>query len=540
MSREAAEVDRATFVDLVGMHARRRPEAPAVIDPPDRESLVGTAPRSLTWQQFARAVDGAATMLLERGLKRGEVVTLQLPNVWELAVGLLAVGRAGGVASPAPMQWREHELRYIMELTGSRLLLGTDRFKETRPLATLAPALPEVERVDLEELARWTTRTPDEGALEAVRPAEDDTFTICWTSGTEAEPKGCPLSYGNWRWQSGTITQVCRLSPGDRVLATAPLVNMTGVGVVLLPWVLAGGELVLHHPLDLSLLLEQITGHGADFTVLVPALLTMILKRPDVDELDLSSLRSVATGSAPPSGHAMAEFLRRWGIEIVHLWGQNEGTLLASTTPDVPDPEERVDHFPWWGKPGIEWPSGVSGAEARVVDDSGKALTEPGAVGELAFRGPAVFSGYYRRPDLAERSFTPDGFFLTGDHFRVVDERHLAFYDRKKDIIIRGGNNISAAEVETLALAHPGVRDAAAIAWPDEVLGERVCLCAVAQDPDTPPTLEDIVGSLREAGLATYKLPEHLELVDLIPRNPVGKIVKSELRDSLTGGSPAA
>jgi len=419
----------------------------------------------------------------------------------------------------------------MAELTEARLLFGSRRFKRENPLEAVAPKLPGVEGLDMGALAAMAATEPDEERLDAVAPTEDDVFTICWTSGTEAEPKGCQLTHRNWRWQSGTIVRLGQLEAGDRVLATAPLVNMTGVGVVLVPWLLAVGELVLHHPLDLELLIGQITGEGADFTVLVPALLTMILKRGDVDELDLSSLRTVVTGSAPPSPYAMSEFRRRWGIEIIHLWGQNEGTLLASTTPDVPEPEDRVERFPWWGRSGVEWPSGVDDAEARVHDEEGRSLTEPGEVGELGFRGPAVFSGYYRREDLNEHAFTPDGFFLTGDLFKVADERHLSFFDRKKDVIIRGGNNISAAEVELLAVAHPAVRDAAAIAVPDEDMGERVCLCAVPQDPASPPTLDDIVASLREEGLATYKLPERLELVGEIPRNPVGKILKSELRE---------
>jgi non-ribosomal peptide synthetase component E (peptide arylation enzyme) len=190
----------------------------------------------------------------------------------------------------------------------------------------------------------------------------------------------------------------------------------------------------------------------------------------------------------------------------------------------------RSEHFPWWGKPGLEWPSTMEGVQAKLLDEQDKECTQPGQVGELVYRGPNVFAGYYRRPDLAQNSFTADGFFRTGDFFIVRDERHIGFFDRKKDIIIRGGFNISAAEVENLVLTHPGVQEVAAVAVPDEIMGEKTCIYVVPKDKARPPTLEDIVGHLKQIGVAAYKLPEYIEYIDIIPRNPVGKILKVQLR----------
>jgi non-ribosomal peptide synthetase component E (peptide arylation enzyme) len=158
-------------------------------------------------------------------------------------------------------------------------------------------------------------------------------------------------------------------------------------------------------------------------------------------------------------------------------------------------------------------------------------------VGELAYRGPNLFPGYFRRPDVNEKSFDKEGFFFTGDNFKILDERFVSFFDRKKDIIIRGGFNISAAEIENLAQAHPRVGDAAAIAVPDEVMGEKVCLCVVAKPGEQAPGLEDLTAWMREQGVASYKLPEYLRLVDTIPRNPVGKILKRDLRQQGADGS---
>ncbi|MGE4377078.1 MAG: class I adenylate-forming enzyme family protein, partial [Burkholderiaceae bacterium] len=343
---------------------------------------------------------------------------------------------------------------------------------------------------------------------------------------------GCPMSHNNWIFQMNLIRKTADLRPGDRVLATAPVVNMTGVGTWLAS-VAVGGTTLLHHPLNMPLLLQQMMHEEVHFTLLVPAVLNLILKLPQVDQLDFSNVRCIAAGSSQPSRWSMEEFKRRWNIEIVHGWGQTEGTAIFAGAKDVPEFSKRADHFPWWGCPGVEWPSGMRGVELKLLDELGAECTQPGQVGELAYRGPNVFAGYYRRPDLAQSTFTPDGFYRTGDFFVVRDAHHIGFFDRKKDIIIRGGFNVSAAEVENLVLTHPGVQEAAAIAVPDEIMGEKTCVFVVPKDKANPPTLEDIVTHLKGIGVAAYKLPERLEYLEVIPRNPVGKILKAQLRKQL-------
>jgi non-ribosomal peptide synthetase component E (peptide arylation enzyme) len=259
----------------------------------------------------------------------------------------------------------------------------------------------------------------------------------------------------------------------------------------------------------------------------------MLLKLPPGQVPDLSALESVGTGSAPPPAWAIEQFRERWGIEVTNVFGQNEGTILAAGASDVPDPAQRCDHFPWWGRDGVEWASGISGVDVQIVNDEGVPLSEPGDVGELAYRGPNVFPGYFNAPERNEGLFTASGHVRTGDLFQIFDERHIGFVDRKKDIIIRGGFNVSAAEVETVAQGHPDVMDTAAVAIADEILGERVCLYVVPRDPAAAPSLQDIVEFMRGEGIAIYKLPERLELIDAIPRNPVGKILKRELRQRL-------
>lgn len=506
----------ATFEDQV-----------AVVDPPNRPSLVGSEAQELTWGELGRAVDGLAGALVSRGVGLDDVVVVQLPNVWELIALYLGVARAGGIISPLPMQWRQHEIAHVVELTGARMFVGTSNFKGLDQIALAQQAGSGLEEVlDLKDLARFSATSSEIGPVSV---GADDVFTLCWTSGTEAEPKGCPLTHNNWRFQSGLLVKLLELPQSAKLLCTAPVVNMTGVGVLLIPWLLTGGNLILHHPLDMDLLMAQIA-EGADSTLLVPALLNMIVKKAEAGEVRLGHFGTIGTGSAPPSAHSMEEFRKRWGIEIVNIWGQNEGTAMISGPTDVPEVSWRVDHFPWWGQPGTSWPSSISGVGIVLLDEDGRELYKPGEVGELAYRGPNVFPGYFRRPDLNREAFAPGGYFRSGDLFKILDESYLGFFDRKKDIVIRGGFNISAAEVENLVIAHPGVADAAVVAKPDEILGEKVGLFIVPKDPASPPSLDQIIGFLKGRDLAVYKLPEHLEILEEIPRNPVGKILKAELR----------
>ena len=231
---------------------------------------------------------------------------------------------------------------------------------------------------------------------------------------------------------------------------------------------------------------------------------------------------------------SVQELKRRWGIEFGNIWGMNEGPANLSGPSNMPDMEMRVDHFPQFGKPGSKWATGSTAfLEIKVVDLlTGKKLTREGDVGELLYRGPNVIPGYFRSPELTEKSFDSDGFFHTGDLFQIKDNDCIGFFDRTKDIIIRGGFNISAQEVENMLLGHPKIKDVAVVAIPDEILGEKACVYAVVSD-DQPLTLEDITAFMKDLGVAVYKLPERLELIDAIPRNPVGKILKNILRDDI-------
>jgi len=309
---------------------------------------------------------------------------------------------------------------------------------------------------------------------------------------------------------------------------------MTGIGVGYILSLISGGTFILHHPFDPFIYMRQLIEEKVSFSGAVPAMLMMILKNPDIDKFDISHIRVFGTGSAPPAPWVLDEFKKRWNIEIVNIWGQNEGTALIAGPLDVPELEKRVNNFPNWGKKNVVWASGNAGIETKIIGvDNNTQLTNSDEVGELLFKGPNIIPCYFRQPDHTANGFDDKGFFRTGDLFKIsMDNNFLQFFDRKKDIIIRGGQNISAAEVENIVNAHPKILEAAAVEMPDERLGEKLCIYVVPQ-PNEKVSLQDITSFMKNKGVAIYKLPEHLKIIDAIPRNPVGKILKADLRKDI-------
>jgi non-ribosomal peptide synthetase component E (peptide arylation enzyme) len=244
----------------------------------------------------------------------------------------------------------------------------------------------------------------------------------------------------------------------------------------------------------------------------------------------------ISIGGAPPSLWSVIELKRRWGIDFCNIWGQNESAGIYAGPYDIPDIEKRIDHFPQWGKPGTEWHSPEAKYfRTKILDrDTRKELTEIGSVGELWYDSPCVIPCYFRNPEATAAAFDSERFFNTGDLFQIKDGNCVGFFDRTKDIIIRGGFNISAQEVENMILGYPKVIDAAAVSMPDENLGEKTCVFVVPREGEKV-TLDEITSFMKKQGIASYKLPERLEVINIIPRNPVGKILKSVLREKIRG-----
>ena len=529
---------KKSLIDYFKEHVSEDPDTVCLVDPPDKEQLVGLTPERLTYRELDRAVDATAESFLRMGIQKDEIIIVQLPNCWELAMLYLAIARAGALISPAPMQWRESELRYVGDLTQAKAFITVEEFhdfKHREMVEKLRSKLPNLKHIIYLQGLREMGKGEITGKLDDVKVDANDIFTLCWTAGTEIESKGCPMSHNNWIVEGTGELELTGIKKGEVLLTAGPLGNMASVGTTYIPWLIVGGTFVLHHPFRPVIWLRQMIEEKVNYTLLVPALVNAIAKHQMVDEFDLSAVRSITIGGAPPALWSAREFERRWNMEIGNIWGMNEGPGIVSGVLDAPNLEKRIEGLPQYGKRGVIWKGKVFGEsiETKLVEpETGEEITEVGRVGELLYRGPNVISGYFRQPDLTEKAFDKQGFIHTEDLFRIMEGNFISFVDRKKDIIIRGGLNISALEVESILLEHPKVLDAAAVPMPDERLGEKICVYVVPREGEKV-TLGELTSFMKQKSIAIYKLPQRLEITEEIPKDRSGKILKNILKEDI-------
>ncbi len=540
-----------TWLDLLAGHVRDRPDQTSVVDPANRETVTGTPPRRLTWAQVDVEVHNLARSLHRAGVRKDDVVGAQLPNGVELAVVYLAVASLGAITCPFPVQYAQHELAQMGNLAGLKAFVTIGRVHRTLlaeralTLVQRIPTLAAVLAYGLDVPAGAVGLDGDlaltdgnQDYLDYVAQLEihpNDCVTLCWTSGTEGVPKGVPRSHGDWQVVAlGTISTP-KLTADDVLLNPFPMVNAGGMAGMYLPWLMLGATLVQHHPFDLDVLLNQIEDEHVTYTCAPPAVLNSLIASPDLLAAhDLTSLRAIGSGSAPLSAWMIQGWERDRGVEVLNLFGSNEGLCLFGCPDTIPDPADRGRLFPRPGDRSFSWRA-RAGREtlSRLVDlDTGADITEPGHRGELRVSSPTVFAGYWGD---VQNPFDEQGYYRTGDIFEITgDGGHLLVYvDRAKDLISRGGYKVSAVEIESLLLAHPKVAEVAVVGMPDPLLGERLCVFVAPRAPDAPPELTELVSLLAAQEVAKFKWPERLEIVDSLPRNPVGKVLKRELREQL-------
>jgi len=547
-----------TLWDLFLENLAVQPEAEAVVDAPNRADFAHGAPQRWHWRELGEQVDRFCLLLIAQGLRRDDVVVVQLPNCVEQFAVYLACSRLGVVITPVPVQYRDHELAHIIDKTqavaavtfarigkpdaghaaASMFLALGDTHPSLRGVMAFGDGVPE----GCVDVCKALALAPDAAALQRLAAAEreakvtaNDVFTICWTSGTEAQPKGVPRSHNEWLVIAPSIIEAGQIRKNARLLNPFPLVNMAGISTAFATWLVLGATVVQHQPFALPIFLAQVRDERIDYTVAPPAVLNMLLQNEALlAGIDFSRLKRIGSGSAPLSEWMVRGFMERHGVQIINYFGSNEGAALSGTDLDIPDPALRAQFFPRAGVEGYDWSvSTTRKIRTRLVDlETGEDIQEAGRPGEIRFDGPTIFSGYFDSPALTAGAFDASGYYKTGDLFEIAGDR-LQFYryvGRSKDLVIRGGMNISSEEIENLLVACPGVRDAAVVAVPDELLGEKVCACIVAAQ-GCEVDLASLVAFLRdEKRVAVYKLPEYLMTLAELPRNPVGKVLKRELR----------
>lgn len=514
------------FADRVA----ENPDKTALVDPANNVALVGTEPRRLTWRELDDEVTALAARLLEAGVTSGEVIGAQLPNGVELVELYLAAWRIGAVVSPLAMQYREHELLGMGSAAGFSMLVTVPDFAGRamaaeavsvagkipglRIVATLTSAPVAEPLAGVRSLVSSPATDADRAAVAAHGYVADPNhpMTICWTSGTESAPKGVPRAHYDWLSFTWAGVDAPRLTADDVLLNPFPMINMAAFVGKLLPWLRTGSTLVQHHPFDAPTFFGQIASERVTYTVAPPALLLMLLRNEQLrSQIDLSSLTRVGSGSAPLQPVTVRGWQEEMGIAVINFFGSNEGIGLLSSPEDFPDPINRAKYFPRYGAENVRWASRVSEwISLKLIDEeTGEVIDEPGKPGELYIDGPMVFAGYLNGDQLAD-PFDADGYLRTGEIFEIAGDKnqYLRYVDRAKDLIVRGGMNIAPAEIEALLSDHPAVAEVAVIGRPCEVMGERV----------------HVVAAL---------LPESLEILPELPRNPVGKLLKRNLRSAL-------
>ncbi|WP_280342460.1 class I adenylate-forming enzyme family protein [Nocardia neocaledoniensis] len=541
-----------TVLDLLDGHVRNRGDARAVTDPTNLPELCGIQPEELTWRELDARVDDLAAQLHESGVGPGDVVAVLMPNSVALTATYFALWRLGAIAAPMPASYRRHELTRIVESASAVAVVTVTDLGDRAPsdeALSLIGELPSLRTVFTFGAAVSNAGTPldaasaTEESREAVRRVHralprsvNDCVTICWTSGTEAAPKGVPRCHGDWIAVGQAVQDGLETDPASVMLNPFPMVNMAGFATSLLPWLLGGGHLVLHHPLDLPVYLDQLQRYRVTHTSMPPAILTMLLQRADLRAAhDLSALRRVGSGGAPLPPGVVRDWQYSLGVEVLNFFGSNEGVCLLGAPSDTPDPMIRAEYLPNYGAPDRTWVTEVAErTSVRLVDlASGQQVTEVGGRGELRLQGPTIFAGYLAGT-AASSPFDDDGYLRSGDIFELCGDNgeYLRFVDRSKEIIIRGGMNIAPAEIEGILIDHPAVADVAVVGYPDDVLGEKCCAVVV---PATAAgvALEDLVSFLRAKEVASFKLPERIVTVDELPRNPIGKLQRRDIRSSI-------
>jgi acyl-CoA synthetase (AMP-forming)/AMP-acid ligase II len=525
----------------------RSPNKEAVIDPANKASLCKTPLYALTYQELQYKIDQLATALYENGIGKDDIVAIQLPNIVELVVSYFAILKVGAISSPIPIQFREFECLQLLQSLNAKavitLLEINDRQYATM-YAQLQPQVPSLQTIftfdePIDDCVVIDFEKQSIHQLPNIAVTANDIFTICWTSGTEGKPKGVPRSHNEWFVSAYASVDAAKLTANDRILLTFPLVNMAGIGGVLVPWILSGGTLVLHHPFDFPTFLAQIGTQRITYTLVPPSLLAVMIKNEAIlSSIDIGALRAIGTGSAPITSWLIHSWKDLHGVDLINYFGSNEGATFLSDAEDVPDPQLRAIYLPRFGPKELSWHNRVGKmVESKLIDvDTGEEITEPNHPGELLIRGPGVFSGYWQAPELNTKAFDEEDYFHTGDLFEIIrdhgEDRYYRVVGRLKDIIVRSGMKISPLEIEEIIQTHPSIVEVAVIPFPHRTHGEISCACVVLAQEQTI-TLEEIINLLTDKKIASFKLPEKLMIVDTLPRNAVGKVMKSALIDQV-------
>src|SRR5467141_2509821 len=483
--------------------------------------------RQYTYGEVDRLTDNLALNLLELGLRPLDRVVPALPNCAEFALLYFALQKIGAIPIAALATHRYAEINQFVKLSGASTCVYPERqgdfefgpmlrrVQQENPSLRFCLSLPA-----LRELIERPAKNMDRLKIR-IDPTDPCVFQL--SGGTTGIPKLIPRTHNDYAYNSRTAAAVCGVTPDSVLLLALPIAhNLPLACPGLQGYFFNGAKVVLSASMRPEDLFHLIEAHGVTHLKVVPALLIRLINDPDIVKYDLSSLRVIQSGGQrmQPEVRIRTKQLIP-GVTVQENFGMSEGMLFFVR---LDDPEDvRLETC---GRPICP------DDEVKLVDDEGKEVP-PGEVGELTCRGPYTLRGYFGVPEYNARQFTPDGFYRSGDLMRLHPSGNYVVDGRKKDLINRGGEKISAEEIENLILSHPAVQNIACVAMPDPELGEKTCACVILR-PGRSLTLEELTRFLSEKEIAKFKLPERLEILHEFPVSTFGKVSKKALVEMVT------
>ena len=491
---------------------------------------VGDGERAVTYAQLDARATNLALNLLDLGLRPLDRVVVLLPNTAEFVYLYFALQKIGCVPIMALLSHRYLEVSQFVKLSGAVACITPDRAKDFDFIALIQRLQAESDTlrfgIILGEARPGFFSLRDLTDRPAVRPVSDlagiaidptDPALFLLSGGTTGIPKLIPRTHNDYVFNSKMAVSVCDVHPDDALLLVLPIGhNLPLACPGLQGFLLRGARVVLSTSARAEDVFPLIQRHRITHIHVVPSLLIRWVNDPRIGQYDLGSLRVIQSGGQRLQPEVRLHTERVLKCFVQENFGMAEGLLMFVRLDDPPDVRRETVGRPI-----------CPDDEVRIVDDDDHDVP-PGEVGELLARGPYTLRGYYGAPAHNARAFTADGFYRTGDLMRRHPSGSYVVEGRKKDLINRGGEKISAEEIENLILSHPAVQNVACIPIPHPILGEQMCACVIPQ-PGASLSLEELVAFLAGEGLARFKLPERLEVMNDFPLSPFGKVSKKDL-----------
>ena len=513
-----------TFADVPRLHARMRGDHVALVE----------GDRQITYAELDRASTACAAALAAEGVSKGSRVAVLDKNAADYFVLLFGAAKVGAVLVPVNWRLAAPEITFILDDAEAEVLfVGPDfvealgyfggDLKTVRKIVVMGPA-----GGGWPGFADWLA--PFDNAEDPHgESAPEDAVLQMYTSGTTGHPKGVMLTHynflGNVPLREENAEDWATWTPDDVAQVAMPLFHIGGTGSAFLG-IYAGSKLVITRDFDPGLVLKQIEEHRIAKVFYVPAVLLFLLQHPACATTDFSSLKFILYGASPIPLDLLRKAMDVFKCGFVQVYGMTETTGLCTYLPAEDHDPAGNERMRGAGKAQV-------GVEIKVIDAEGNTVP-PRQVGEICTRSRAVMAGYWKREDATAKTTDGDGWLRTGDAGYMDEDGYLYIYDRVKDMIVSGGENIYPAEIESALFGHPDIADVAVIGVPDEKWGEAV-KAVVVPKPDARATADDIIAFARTR-IAGYKVPRSVDFVDYLPRNASGKLLKRELREPYWAG----